>query len=182
MHNPFESSSSAEDDRAKKYCDRILKAERNAFLQRLYTTRFMRGTIENTSAVLIQKIFRGHYVRRQLPQIVKRCRIHQYLRRQLREQMSNRGFYFATLQEHKLTYKGLRRKCAMTIQCAFRCMLSRMYIRRLRREWSLKKRHNAAISIQKMARRVSAKERVRQRRERYHLMRTYNGALPPQNY
>lgn len=177
MHNPFESSSSAEDDRAKKYCDRILKAERNAFLQRLYTTRFMRSTIENTSAVLIQKIFRGHFVRCHLPQIVKRCRIHQHLRRQLREHMSNRGFYFATLQEHKLTYKGLRRKCAITIQSAFRCMLSRMYVRRLRREWSVTKRHKAAISIQKMARRVSAKERVRQRRERYHLLRTYNGAL-----
>ena len=164
--NPLEDDATGGNCRSRKHFNDILRAEKVAFMTRLHKSRHLRATTENISVVIIQRIFRGYWVRWHMDQIFRRVQAGAVLRQTMRAGAAARGVLFSSLSEHRAQYGATRSRAAIVIQCAFRCYVCRSFIRRRRWEMFLRRRHDAAVRIQCLVRARSATEKVGVLRER----------------
>lgn len=175
--SPLEDDATGGNSRSRKHFNDILRAEKVAFMSRLHKSRHQRSTIEHVSAIIIQKIFRGYWVRWHIFQIAQRKKTQSHIRQSIRSLAISKGVEFPLLSEHRVQYSQRRNQAVRVIQCAFRCFVSRIFFRRRQREYYHLRRHRAVVRIQCMARCKSAIDRVRILKERRLLYKRFRAAL-----
>lgn len=173
--SPLEQGQNVDAELTRRKMSALLKEEKNNFMTRLQTSRIIRTTIENHSATLIQKLFRGHYTRSNLTKIIESYATKKSVRDKIRSYFDSIGGVklvvktrqqlqkkiILTNSSHRKEYSQRRFTSARCIQCAFRCYVSRKCFRRRRVEALIQRRHRAATRIQCMARKVAATVRVK---------------------
>ena len=194
--SPLEQGLGQQDiDIIKKKMNVVLKAEKKAFIARLNTSRYVRTTVENYAATVIQKFYRRHYIKLHLNGVHVDCAERKNLRKRITEYINSlegNPIYSANPDEekvlvgchsfgsvilnsstHREVYTKHRNKHATAIQCCFRRYISRKCLLRRRNDVRFIQRHKAAIRIQCLARQASAVQTVKLIKEKFSISIRY---------
>jgi ankyrin repeat protein len=179
--SPLEGGAADSNSRSRKLCNDILKNEKVMFMSRLQKSRYQRTTLENIAAILIQKIFRGYWIRSHKQLIQLRTKMQLYMRRALLNSFSSaagaEGETIPSLSQYRQQYRLKYHSAALTIQCSYRCYLSRVFINRKRYEHFHVCRNKSVIRIQSLVRQKIGYETVKIKREKNTLFLKYKAAL-----
>lgn len=170
--SPLEGGATDSNSRSRKLCNDILKNEKVMFMSRLQKSRYQRTTLENIAAILIQKIFRGYWIRSHQQLIQLRSRMQLYMRRAILSSSA-----IPSLSQYRQQYRLKYHNAALTIQCSYRCYISRVYIHRKRYEFFHLRRNKSVIRIQSLVRQKIGYETVKIKREKNILFLKYKAAL-----
>lgn len=152
-------------------------------MKKLLSSRALRSRIETESAKLIQKIFRGYFVRLNYARIVERCNTHREIRSFIVNSLASSGSdLIVCLSDHRRQYTETRNGSAAIIQRAFRCMLSRCALKRRFKQKVLRVRLLAATKIQSWARCRLDIERTNYIRDKLKLVLKTSKAVIIQSY
>eukprot|EP01041_Mallomonas_annulata_P004030 gene4030-8022_t len=167
--NPLQEEGDVDGSIARKRLHSMLQTEKVTFMSRLNRARNTRSMIENSAAIYIQKIFRGHFTRTHFHQIQHNVNTQREIRQNiiqiLKENKENSSFTFSLI-DHRNQYTKIRNMNAIKIQNIFRCYISRLCLRKKRTDKSSRKIINAIHMIQTWARAVIAKNKVRTMKDR----------------
>eukprot|EP00981_Chlorochromonas_danica_P010581 scaffold3290_cov165-Ochromonas_danica.AAC.24 len=141
--------------------NQMLHEEKKEFMAKLNVTRFVRSKLELDATTKIQAIYRGYYVRKNFGEIRHYLATNSMIRANIRSFLNHRGYATMGLAQYTKERQALRKFCATLIQTAFRCLLSRKCLRRLKYDRKQLKRVQAAVVIQARARGISARGRVK---------------------
>jgi ankyrin repeat protein len=170
--SPLEGGATDSNSRSRKLCNDILKNEKVMFMNRLQKSRYQRTTLENIAAILIQKIFRGYWIRSHKQLIQLRSRMQLYMRRAILTSST-----IPSLSQYRQQSRLKYHSAALTIQCSYRCYISRIYIHRKRYEHFHLRRNQSVIRIQSLVRQKIGYETVKIKREKNILFLKYKAAL-----
>lgn len=136
-------------------------------MTRLNTSRYVRTIIEHNAAAIIQAAYRGHGARQYAEGLRYRSVARSGVRARARALLMQHPQVVAAREkvvlsqaEHRAAYASLRYTNAVTIQCAFRCFVSKRCLRLRLYDHLFHMRRRAAVSMQCMARKVSASQAV----------------------
>lgn len=157
--SPFEDGLVVDIERSKKRVSSLLKSERTVFLEKLNYTKFLRTALENRAAIIIQKIWRGRFVRNCVNETVRQIMIEKKIRSHIKQYLASKGVSISHFK-HRENYSNIRKSAATKIQNVFRKFISRKTIFRKWREALEFRRRQAAIIIQCLFRCKTAKKRI----------------------
>jgi ankyrin repeat protein len=167
--SPLEQGQVFDIEKARRKMSLLLKEEKKSFMSKLQTSRYIRTTVENTAAMIIQRFVRGYSTRFNMEKIKEMClitkRVRSFIRSKLEtvEEFDRLALSYGT---HRLQYGTSRSSATKLIQCAWRQSLSFKALSRKRMDSHLLLRHSAATIIQCMSRCKSSKVKVSLRRTR----------------
>lgn len=174
--SPFEEGLVVDVERSRRRISQVLKSEKVAFMDKLKKSRYIRTTIENRASTAIQKVYRGHYIRSNINDIIGKLFIYKSIRKDLRTFISDQYGIDVSFQTHRTSYFEYRGRASRIIQCLFRRYLSNKCLLRKKREFILTRRYYAALKIQCMFRKVLAMFKVQYTRQRYLFLKTTKAA------
>ncbi len=201
--SPLEQGLGQQDiDIIKKKMNVVLKAEKKAFIARLNTSRYVRTTVENYAATVIQKFYRRHFIKLHLNGLHVDCIERKNLRKSITDYLNSLegtpifssnpdeenvpighyslGSVVLNSSSHRELYTKHRNKHATAIQCCFRRYISRKCLLRRRNDVRFIKRHKAAIRIQCMSRQASAVQTVKLIKEKLSISIRYVAVIKMQ--
>ena len=156
-------------------------------MTRLNTSRYVRTLIEQNAAAIIQAAYRGHSARQHAEDLRYSSVMSSDVRARVRAVLMRDPLLLAarvkvvlSQAEHRAAYAALRYANAVSIQCAFRCFVSRRCLRLRLYEHLFHMRRRAAVRIQCMSRKTSAVQSVRLVRQRASINRRLIAAIKMQ--
>ena len=161
----------------KRKLNRMLLNEKKQFMAKLNVSRYLRTKLENEAASKIQAIYRGHYTRSNISNIVENMLISKQIRSNIKSYLANRFSLIFSLSDFKVDRMKIRNRSAAIIQAKFIAFLSRRALRRRQLDNRLQQRHFAARVIQAIYRGVAARARVRILLERLKLLVTIKSSI-----
>jgi ankyrin repeat protein len=173
----LEGGAADSDLRSRKLCNDILKNEKVSFMSRLHKSRYQRTTLENIAAILIQKIFRGYWIRSHQQLIQLRSKMQLHMRHSILSASLLLSTPLSTLAQYRQKSYHQYHHSALTIQCSYRCYLTRVYIYRKRYEHYHLQRSRSVIKIQSLIRQKIGSETVKMKREKNILFVKFQAAL-----
>lgn len=170
--SPLEQGQVFDLEKARRKMSFLLKEEKKSFMSKLQTSRYIRTTVENTAAMIIQRFVRGYNTRFNSEKIKQMCLVSKRVRAFIRSKLETvEEFDRLALSSgsHRLQYGTSRSSATKVIQCAWRQALSRKALSRKRMDLYLLARHSAATVIQNMSRYKASRVKANLRRTRLRL-------------
>lgn len=134
--------------------------EKNMFMSKLNYSKVLRYKVDTSSAILIQRIYRGYFIRKHL-NIIKDILISKkQIRSFLVAYMLDKYNLDICSSSYRISDDKRRLKAAILIQSKFRQYLSVQYFHRRIREYMYKRVSSCVITIQSAIRRFTAKKVV----------------------
>ena len=138
----------------------LLLSEQRKFMAKLNSSRAARLENENLAATLLQKVFRGYFVRNYLSDLSYYADMNKKIRSNIRSYLASKYKMNLSMATYKRSLTNARNQSAVTIQSAYFRYLSRKALRRRKYELWLKRRRIAVVKIQAMVRGASSRARV----------------------
>lgn len=160
-NSPYDIGLSVDVVKKTKKMNQLLHQEKKEFMAKLNVTRFVRSKLELDATTKIQAIYRGYYVRKNFGEIRHYLVTNSMIRANIRSFLNHHGYATMGLARYTKERQALRHFCATLIQTAFRCLLSRKCLRRLKYDRKQLKRVQAALVIQARVRGISSRARVK---------------------
>lgn len=150
----------ADISKGRHYISNMLKEERNEFMKKLGHIKNHRFLLETKAAEIVQRYYRGYYVRSHLDQIRQQQTLHKQMREKLINYLKDEHEINATLGTHRQNFKFKRISSAIILQCLYRKREAKRCFVRLIKEAENRRLNVAAVKIQTQVRRRQATNRV----------------------